>query len=362
MMTTHPFSALAIGQYTQALNNRLLDQDSTIKAIQKVKSFFLVSNEDFIDINSQSNSYFFVTYLIFRHIRQDFSVVTMRACMSFKIHFMGLNLKSRFLESIKRENKEFKGIIKKEPEARIKQIPPISGIKLKDYFLSNLASFSRQVAITQAEKLVFSFLDCSSICSIKSWGKRISLRFDLLVSLAILIIQIPLVRTIYTKIKNKNSVDMYGQNKIYCADTLIFNILIKSIAQRVRTSIGYLTTNIKDTNAMANSNDTLRPKNGQLDLSCLFSVLNLYKSNIPVELLSQAEDHFEELQQSILWGIGAIGNLMFWACENEDYTEQSLKNDMRDLGYLFIQLRDLACFATNQMNLLNTKLSNKGGK
>lgn len=68
-----------------------------------------------------------------------------------------------------------------------KQKPLISGIKLKDYFLSDLASFSRQVAMTQAEKLVFSFLACFSICSIKSWGKRISLRFDLLVSFAIFI-------------------------------------------------------------------------------------------------------------------------------------------------------------------------------
>ena len=113
---------------------------------------------------------------------------------------------------------------------------------------------------------------------------------------------------------------------------------------------------------MANSNDTLYPENGQLDLSNLLSVLNLYKADFPVEHLSRVESHFEELQQSILGGIGAIGNLMFWACENEDYTEQSLKNDMRDIGYLFIQLRDLACFATNQRNLLNTKLSNKGGK
>ena len=113
---------------------------------------------------------------------------------------------------------------------------------------------------------------------------------------------------------------------------------------------------------MANSNDTLHPENGQLDLPNLISVLNLYKADIPVEHLSQAEDHFEELQQSILWGIGAIGNLMFWACENEDYTEQCLKNDMRDIGYLLAQLRDVACFASNQINLLDATQNHKGGK
>lgn len=136
----------------------------------------------------------------------------------------------------------------------------------------------------------------------------------------------------------------------------------KTIAQRVHTSMSYLTTNIKRSNAMANSNDTLHPENGQLDLPNLISVLNLYKADIPVEHLSQAEDHFEELRQSILWGIGAIGNLMFWACENEDYTEQCLKNDMRDIGYLLAQLRDVACFASNQINLLDATQNHKGGK
>ena len=72
-------------------------------------------------------------------------------------------------------------------------MPLLGGVKLKDYFLSNLASFSRQIAMTQAEKLVFSFLACSSICSINSCGKRMSLRFDLLVSFAIFIYRISLV-------------------------------------------------------------------------------------------------------------------------------------------------------------------------
>lgn len=69
----------------------------------------------------------------------------------------------------------------------IKLMPLLGGIKLKDYFLSNLASFSRQIAMTQAEKLVFSFLACSSICSIRSWGKRIAFLSDLLFLLPVAI-------------------------------------------------------------------------------------------------------------------------------------------------------------------------------
>lgn len=110
---------------------------------------------------------------------------------------------------------------------------------------------------------------------------------------------------------------------------------------------------------MANSNDTLRPENGQSDLSSLLSVLNLYKSNIPPAQLPQALDHLEELKESIIWGIGAIGNLMYWACESEDYPEQSLKNDIRDIGYLLAQLKDIAYFTSKQINLLGAENSDK---
>ena len=110
---------------------------------------------------------------IFRHVREDFIDITTRARMRRKTHCMGLNFKCWFCQSIKRRMG--------------KQKPPISGIKLKDYFLSSLASFSRQVAITQAEKLVFSFWDCSSIRSINSWGKRIAFLSDLLFLLPVAI-------------------------------------------------------------------------------------------------------------------------------------------------------------------------------
>ena len=300
---------------------------------------------------------------IFRHVREDFLDITTH----LKTHCMGLNLKCWFCQSIKRGSRilitRFLESIKRKIK---KQIPPKSGINLKDYFLSNLASFSRQVAITQAEKLVFSFLDCSSIRSINSWGKRIAFLSDLLFLLPVAIF-IPkrclLVCRHYTRSLN-------NKKGLTCAHTIKYSehtpdefIRLKKQSPDVLATLSRdLTTNIKWSNAMANSNDTLRPKIGQPDLSNLISVLNLYQADIPTHHLLQAENHFEELQQSIIYGIGAIGNLMFWASENESYSEQNLKSDMRDIGYLLAQLRDVACFASNQINLLDATQNRKGGK
>ena len=71
--------------------------------------------------------------IIFRHVREDFIDITTRARMRWKTHYMGLNLKSWFCQSIK-----------KKPR---KQIPLFGGIKIVNYFSFGLVSFSRQVAI-----------------------------------------------------------------------------------------------------------------------------------------------------------------------------------------------------------------------
>ena len=83
--------------------------------------------------------------IIFRHVREDFIDITTRARMRWKTHYMGLNLKSWFCQSIKRKPR--------------KQIPPKSGIKRMHYFLFCLLSFSRQVAIisTKIKKRLHEF-------------------------------------------------------------------------------------------------------------------------------------------------------------------------------------------------------------
>ena len=90
--------------------------------------------------------------IIFRHVREDFIDITTRARIRKKTHYMGLNLKSWFCMSIKRESRIlitwFCQSIKRKPR---KQIPPKSGIKRMHYFLFCLLSFSRQVAIIRTK-------------------------------------------------------------------------------------------------------------------------------------------------------------------------------------------------------------------
>ena len=179
--------------------------------------------------------------IIFRHVREDFIDITTRARMHQKTHYIGLNLKCWFCQSIKRKTR--------------KQIPPKSGIKRMHYFLFGLASFSRQIAITQAEKLVLFGVDYLILISRDCNSFRI-----------ILFIQpasdsSPSSFCAFS-IACRNSGSSLNWNgglprlfSFMCIDTPITSVLMylcvmthyhyiikKTIAQRVRTSMSYLTT------------------------------------------------------------------------------------------------------------------------
>lgn len=148
--------------------------------------------------------------IIFRHVREDFIDITTRARIRQKTHYMGLNLKCWFCQSIKRKTR--------------KQIPPKSGIKRMHYFLFCLLSFSRQAAITQAEKLVFSFWDCSSIFSISSCGKRIPLVKDLLFLYPVAISKKILINLVFKHYTLKNCLE----KALTCLCTLFYSVYAPS--------------------------------------------------------------------------------------------------------------------------------------
>ncbi|STT96541.1 Uncharacterised protein [Klebsiella pneumoniae] len=51
----------------------------------------------------------------------------------------------------------------------------------------------------------------------------------------------------------------------------------------------------------------------------------------------------DEARNDYLRGLGAIGNIIFWACENENYTDQ--RSDMRALGAFLKHTTDMALSA-----------------
>ena len=280
MMTTHPFNALAIGQYTQALNNRLYCYFDGINAIQKVKSFFLVGNnssfqpKDSISMETQTEASV--------KVRTKYAVKTVFLMRTN--HCMGLNFKSMFLESIKRRMG--------------KQKPPISGIKLKDYFLSSLASFSRQASLTHALKLLLSCSICFSISSSKSSSKRIIL--DVLLERSKLLFLFSSCIGLYHYVR-------LSVNGLYH----IKDNTTKKQCHEVRPTLSrHLTTNIKRSNAMANRYDSahLRAEQSKLfkfyDLSIIdkkrlhefqnlgYINLALAKSSVGCGSLNQVADSY----------------------------------------------------------------------
>ncbi|WKM73964.1 hypothetical protein Q2T70_09695 [Klebsiella oxytoca] len=59
-----------------------------------------------------------------------------------------------------------------------------------------------------------------------------------------------------------------------------------------------------------------------------------------LRLLAAAGD---EARNDYLRGLGAIGNIIFWACENENYTDH--RSDMRALGAFLKHTTDMALAA-----------------
>lgn len=199
---------------------------------------------------------------------QDFSTVTTRAREAKDYHRI-----SKVFTKIGKVNSEFSGMLGREFCQSIKKAYQIVfRVHKKGNYLADLANFSRQVAITQAEKLVFSFFAIASICSISSWGKRIFFNCDLLFLLPVTIIQSLMFKLLglinsnkkwLTCLHTKLYIGIYTPNEYFR--------LYKTIAQRVCTSMSYLTQPLTGVMIMANRYDSAHLR---VEQSKLFTFYN----------------------------------------------------------------------------------------
>lgn len=60
------------------------------------------------------------------------------------------------------------------------------------------------------------------------------------------------------------------------------------------------------------------------------------------QALTAIRMHSEGAYEGIMSGLGSVGNIMFWACNNKDYTDEMAREDLCNLGEMLMYLPGIA--------------------
>lgn len=52
--------------------------------------------------------------------------------------------------------------------------------------------------------------------------------------------------------------------------------------------------------------------------------------------------HSESAYEGIMSGLGSVGNIVFWACDNKNYTDEMAREDLCNLGEMLMHLPGIA--------------------
>lgn len=72
----------------------------------------------------------------------------------------------------------------------------------------------------------------------------------------------------------------------------------------------------------------------------LLSRCDLHKESD--ETLANVRMHSEGAYEGIMSGLGSVGNIVFWACGNKDYTDDMAREDLCNLGEMLMHLPGIA--------------------
>lgn len=60
------------------------------------------------------------------------------------------------------------------------------------------------------------------------------------------------------------------------------------------------------------------------------------------ETLTEIRMHSEAAYEGIISGLGTVGNIAYWACNNNDYTGDMAREDLCNLGEMLMYLPGIA--------------------
>lgn len=58
--------------------------------------------------------------------------------------------------------------------------------------------------------------------------------------------------------------------------------------------------------------------------------------------LNKISMHSEGAYEGIMSGLGSVGNVIFWACDNENYDDKAAREDLRNIGEMLMYLPGIA--------------------
>jgi hypothetical protein len=60
------------------------------------------------------------------------------------------------------------------------------------------------------------------------------------------------------------------------------------------------------------------------------------------ETLTEVRMHSEAAYDGIMSGLGSVGNIIYWACNNENYSDAMAREDLKNVGEMMMYLPGIA--------------------
>ncbi|EAQ2086552.1 hypothetical protein E2Y19_24950 [Salmonella enterica] len=83
------------------------------------------------------------------------------------------------------------------------------------------------------------------------------------------------------------------------------------------------------------------------------------------EALTEIRIHSKGAYEGIMSGLGSVGNIVFWACGNKDYTDEMAREDLCNLGEMLMYLPGIASalkFNADEADFSINERKRKSGK
>lgn len=90
-------------------------------------------------------------------------------------------------------------------------------------------------------------------------------------------------------------------------------------------------------------------------------LVKTHVSGASAKELNDIDSRMSDALSNILTGMESVGNLMFWACDSENYTENLAAEDMRNIGGMLSSLMPICRALSDSAGNISCQLRHMEG-